>query len=114
MKKILPFILVLVVVGAIAYFVFPAVNQQSPESAKSYENYVKACIGAGEEEFTCRCQANILRDKLEPAQIDLLTEVGKAVEKNDMETVSRIQAANPEIFKALEDMPDDVGNCVLE
>lgn len=114
MKKKLLVILVLIVVGAIAYFIFPVITQESPESAKSYENYVKACINAGEEEFTCRCQANILRDKLEPAQIALLTEAGRAMEVEDAETVHRIQAENPEIFEVLADMPEDVGNCVLE
>ena len=113
MKKILPFILVLIVVGAIAYFVFPMLNQESQESSASYNNYVKACV-ATEEEFTCRCQANILRDKLEPAQIDLLIEFGNAQLKEDVETENQIYTENPEIFKVLEDMPDDVGNCVLE
>jgi hypothetical protein len=102
------------VIGAVAFLVLPAVNQESPESSQSYSNYVKACVGAGEEEFTCRCQANILRNKLKPAQIDLLTEAGRAMEREDAETVHRIQAENPEIFEVLADMPEDVGNCVLE
>jgi hypothetical protein len=112
MKKLLPVLAVLALIaGAAYYFLFGA---ESSEDKKAYNGYVEACVKAGEKDYTCRCQANLLRKELSASEMNLITEVGQAVERNDMETVSKIQTDNPKIFEVLQNMPDDVANCVLE
>lgn len=99
------------VLGAYLYFK----NQPAdPLMTEGYKRYLSSCIRAGEAEFTCRCQAGLLANKLPDDKLLLLAQAGEAMEANDTDTLNKIAKANPEIFVALEDLSGEAASCVLE
>lgn len=79
--------------------------------SKGYRKYISSCFNDIHDDKICRCQADLLRQNMDDAQILVVADAGVAASNADVGKIDRVMKDHPEILDILKRLSDQAEAC---